>query len=355
MFAANIVVCLASAPIAMPETRTHPDRDRQRYNVARSLKEALMTRGTKMWMTLVMTVVVLAPTGIAAAQSPSPEISAEPVPGQLEVMQGTAVKLGGSPPAEGPQPESYEWDIVQGEGGMVYNADQAEAIFQAPTISSDIELFVIRLTVAYPDLQPAHATMHIRVHRDMPQTKEEEKRDIEDVMADYYRKESAAREANKRRVKESQARVVSHHTYSGFYGGYGYRGPGWGWGFGWGWPAYYPIYAPIVVPPPGIDWGPGDGDWGEPIAIPYDDLVTTFPEHIANDYLPQDYPGAEQVPDMGHAGGSPTDFIQVPSGVNGDFGGDGGMDYGHDPGFDAGMDFAEPMVDPGFGFDDFGW
>jgi hypothetical protein len=295
----------------------------QRYNGARFIEEARMTRRTKTWTTLAVTAVMLASTGVATAQSSSPDITAEPVPGQLEVMQGTAVKLGGSPPPDGPQPESYAWDIVQGQGGRIYNDDQAEAIFQAPTISSEIELFVIRLTVAYPGQEPAHATMHIRVHRDIPQAEEENKRDIEDVMAEYYRKESAAREANKKRIKESRSRIVSHQTYSGIYGGFGFGGPGWGWGYGWGWPSHYPIYAPMVVPPPGIDWGPGDGDWGQPIAVPYDELVTTFPEHIADDYLPEDYPGAERVPDMGDVGGSPTDFIDIPPGVGGGAGGGG--------------------------------
>ena len=102
----------------------------------------------------------------------------------------------------------------------------------------------------------------------------------------------------------------------------------------------------IIIPPPGTDWEPGIGEWDEPIAIPYEEVVTTFPEHIADDYLPQDYPGAERVPDMGYAGGSPTDFIEIPQGAQHDF---------SDPGYEAGMDDAEPMVDPGFGYDDFGW
>ena len=116
--------------------------------------------------------------------------------------------------------------------------------------------------------------------------------------------------------------------------------------------AHYPVHVPIVVPPPGIDWGPGDMDWDEPVAIPYDDMVTTFPEEIAADYLPQDYPGAEPIPDQPFAGTSPTDFIEPP-----DFGGTddfGGSEPMIDPGF-GGTDFAEPMIDPGFGFDDFGW
>ena len=285
----------------------------------------------------------------AAAQS-APSITAEPVQGQLEVMQGTAIKLGGAPPPEGPRPDSYHWEIVQGEGGTLYNEDHYEVIFQSPKITDEIELFVIRLTVGYPGEEPAHATAHIRVHRDMPEVKQEKKKPIEDVMADFYRKEKTAREANKQRVKESQPRVVSQHTYSGFYGGFRYGGPGWGWGYGWGWPAYYPIYAPVVVPPPGIDWGPGDGEWGQPVAVPYDDLVTTFPEHISNDYLPQDYPGAEEIPDMSVAGGSPTDFIDIPAGARREI-----AAPEMDQGFEVEMDFAEPVVDPGFGFDDFDW
>jgi hypothetical protein len=297
--------------------------------------------------------VVIAMTFLAAgflAAQTAPEITAKPVPGQLDVMQGTAIKLGGSPPASGPQPESFHWEIAQGKGGVIYDEDQFEAIFQAPKIDTEMELFVIRLTVNYPGDQPAHATMHIRVHRDMPQAEPKAREmSIEEVMTNYYREEQEARDRNKERVRRQQPQVISHHTYRGFHG-YGWGGPGWGWGYGWGWPAYYPVYAPIVIPPPGIDYGPGDGHWDEPIAIPYDDVVTTFPEHVANDYLPQDFPGAEPVPDMESAGGSPTDFIQYPSGALSD---DPGPPP--DPGFEAEMDIFEPMIDPGFGADDFDW
>jgi hypothetical protein len=141
-------------------------------------------------------------------------------------------------------------------------------------------------------------------------------------MVDYYRREKEARAANRERVKQNRPKVVSQYTYSGFYGGFGYGGPGWGWGYGWGWPAHYPIYAPIAVPPPGIDWGPGDGSWGEPIAIPYDDLVATFPEDIADDYRPEDFPGAEQGPETGSAEEVPTDFIVFPPGAGPDPGGE---------------------------------
>lgn len=295
-------------------------------------------------------VAILLVAASVVAQSPPPDISAEPVPGQLDIMQGTAIKLGGAPSAEGPQPESFRWEIVQGTGGVLYNDEEYETIFQAPIIEPEIEVFVIRLTVGYPDGQQASNSIHLRVHRERPQPEaKQETRAIEDVMTDYYRKEKDARERNKERVRSNAPRVV-HHSVGGYYGGYGYRGPGWGWGYGWGWPTYYPVYAPIVVPPPGMDWGPGDGQWDEPIAIPYDDLVSTFPEHIADDYLPQDFPGTEELPDMGYAGGSPADFMEIPS--------MGGSDFAEpmgDPGFEGGMGFDEPMVDPGFAFDDFGW
>lgn len=297
-------------------------------------------------MRIVVLMIALAAT-TAGAQAGAPGIAAEPVPGQLEVMQGTAVKLGGSPPKDGPQPTSYRWEIVQGEGGTLYDEDQAEAIFQTPKITDDLELFVIRLTVTYEARQPAHSTVHIRAHRDMPggSAKTENEKPIEDVMTSFYREESDAREANRQRVRQNQPKVVGQTIHTGFHGGFGTRGPGWGWGYGWGWPASYPIYAPIVVPPPGIDWGPGDGSWGEPVVVPFEDLATVFPENIADDYQPQDYPGAE-IPDTGSAGGTPTDFVEFPAGAVRDL-----DEEEPDAGLyiDGASGFDEPIIDPGGG------
>jgi hypothetical protein len=301
-------------------------------------------------MNAFLVVLILGVADLVGAQGGPPRITAEPVPGQLDVMEGTAIKLGGSPPTSGPQPESFHWEIEQGQNGVIYGEDQFEAIFQAPKIDTEMELFAIRLTVNYPGDRPAHATMHVRVHRDMPPAEQPKAREmsIEEVMTNYYREEQEARERNKERVRRQQPQVVAHHTYRGFHGGWGWGGPSWGWGYGWGWPAYYPVYAPVVIPPPGIDYGPGDGQWDEPIAIPYDDVVTNFPEHIADDYLPQDFPGADPVPDMGDAGGSPTDFIDIPPNSGGGFR-EPPDDFGSDPAF------GEPMIDEEFFADDFGW
>lgn len=251
----------------------------------------MMTRARA--LSIVITGIVLAAAGPALGEAAAPAIDAEPMAGQLEVLQGTAVKLGGELPPAGPAPDSYRWEIVQGEGGTLYDADRPQAIFQAPTITDPIELFVIRMTVTYPDADPANATVHIRVHRDEPAepataTRDEES--IEDIMAEYYRKEQALRDENRRRSAERPTTVVTHSSIRGTHG--------WGWGgVGWGWPSRYPVYAPIVVPPPGVVVMPGDDCWRiPPRAVPYDEVIGTFPGHIADEYRIQNDPAGRSVP-----------------------------------------------------------
>lgn len=217
----------------------------------------------------------------------------------------------------------------------------------------DLEVFVIQLTADYANQEPAKARLHVRVHRELPE-KTAQQEAAEDEMARYVKsltkrqKKKLAKEY--RRQSRSNTTVVHNSPY-----------PSWHFGFywGWGWPVYYPIYVPIIVPPPGGEWEPGDGDWLEPTPLPYDEIVSSFPEEIANDYLPQDFPLAEEIPEIGYLGGGPGDTFDP------DFGGDyGGFD---DPGFGGGFD--DPGIgggfdDPGFGggfddfgggFDDFGW
>jgi hypothetical protein len=299
------------------------------------------------WFVRILSVTLLI-AGVAVptpAQQPGDlEIKAKPVTGQLDVLQGTAIQLGGKPRSSGPKPSSYLWEIIEGQGAIILKPNQPDAIFQAPKLTdTKLEIFLIQLTVTYDGQESATARMQVRVHKEM-QTAKRPEPTIEEVMAEQYRSESEARE---RRGSSGGSRTtVIHHGPS--YGmGYGWgMGPGWG----WGWPAHYPIYVPIVVPPPGGSQGPGEIDWDEPVAVPYNDVVTNFPEEMANDYLPQDNPMAEPIPDSGFAGSSPADYMVPP-----DMGG-AGMEpmIMDDPGF-GGADFAEPMIDPGFGFDDFGW
>jgi hypothetical protein len=206
-----------------------------------------------------MVLVLTGGSSPARGQGGGAEIDAKPVAGQFDVLQKTAIQLGGKPGKGGPQPSSYLWEIVGGEGGTLLKADQPEAIFQAPAIEQDLMLFVIQLTVEYPVQKASRATLHIRVHRELGE------QTIEQKMAELYEKEEARRqERNKNRSRST----VVHSVY-----------PSWHHGYSWGWgrPIYYPVYVPIILPPPGIDWGPGDGVWVEPAPLPFDELVTEFP------------------------------------------------------------------------------
>jgi hypothetical protein len=184
--------------------------------------------------------------GSPVAAQGAPDISAQPASAQLDVLQGTAIELDGSPKSGKPVPTAYRWEIVSGDGAGLYSADQPVAIFQAPIIDRRMEMFAVQLEVDYPDDQDARATVLIRVHRELEEPAPEEP-SIEDVMTEYYRAEKEAREAKKRSSKNTSP-VVIQHGYRGFHGGYGY-----GWG-GWGWPSYSVVHAPIVIPPPGNDW-----------------------------------------------------------------------------------------------------
>lgn len=194
--------------------------------------------------------------GVSAA---GPDINAAPEPNQLDVLQGTAVRLGGTPSPGGPQPDSYDWEIVLGEGGALFDADQPTAIFQAPVIENDLAVFVIRLLVTYPDGQTGSSTVHIRVHRSLDEPEAEPEESIEDIMTDFYRRESEQRERRKQRERENRP-VVVQQSFS-----YGFGYPGFGWGAGW--PVVHPVPAPIVIPPPGVDWGAVEIEWPEPAIV----------------------------------------------------------------------------------------
>jgi len=302
--------------------------------------------------------IAMAPVFAVAQQGDSLQIEAKPLPGQLDVLQGTAFQLGGTPPDQGPKPSSYNWEILEGEGGELLKADQAEAIFRAPVLEDkSIELFVIRLTAQYAGQEPATAQLHVRVLKELPE-KTVQQQTAEDEMVSYI-KGLSKREKKKlakqyRKQSRNQTVVVQNNPY-----------PSWHFGFswGWGWPVYYPIYVPIIVPPPGGEWLPGEGEWPEPTPLPYDEIVNEFPADIADDYLPQDFPLADEVPGLGFGDGMPGDFFEPGFGGGFDgpgFGGgfdDPGLGGGFDdPGFGGGFDdMGGGFDDFGGGFDDFGW
>jgi hypothetical protein len=187
-------------------------------------------------------IALLGPSSISAA------IEAAPAPGQLDVLQGTAVALDGTPSPDGPVPGTYLWEIVQGAGGTLFNADREDAMLQTPALENELEVFVIRLTVTYPEGSPATSTVHIRVHRDPPEPEPAaEEESIERVMSDFYRQEREARDRNRERLEASRPTVVQQSI------SYGWTSPSYGWGWGWGWPTFIPVSTTIVVPPPGVD------------------------------------------------------------------------------------------------------
>jgi len=299
----------------------------------------------------------VAPAFTEAQESGELQIEAKPLPGQLDVLQGTAFQLGGTPPDRGPKPSSYKWEILEGEGGELTNADSAEAIFRAPTLEDkNIELFVIQLTAQYDGQEPATAKLHVRVLKELPE-KTVQQQTAEDEMVSYIKglTKKQRKKLAKQYRKQSRSRtvVVQNNPY-----------PSWHFGFswGWGWPVYYPIYVPIIVPPPGGEWLPGEGEWPEPTPMPYDEIVNEFPADIADNYLPQDFPLADEIPGLGFGGDMPGDFFDP--GFGGGFddpGFGGGFD---DPGFGGGFDdfggsgfddFGGGFDDFGGGFDDFGW
>jgi hypothetical protein len=291
-----------------------------------------------------------------AAASPGEDglrIKAEPVPGQLDVLQGTALQLGGTPPGSGPRPSSYRWEIVEGEGGEVLKPDEPKAIFRAPVLEGkDLEVFVVELTAAYEGQEPATARLFIRVHRELP-PKTAQQEQAEKEMVDYFKglskreRKKLAKQYRKQARKQARGRtvVVQNSPY-----------PHWHFGFhwGWGWGVHYPIYVPIPVPPPGGEWLPGEGDWLEPAPLPYDEIVNEFPSEIADDYLPQDFPLADELPELGLGGGMPGDFYDPGIGRGFDDPAIGTFD---EPGFGGGFDEPGPGAgfdDMGGGFDDFG-
>jgi hypothetical protein len=289
---------------------------------------------------------LLAGTAATAEEVPTQsdeglQIEAEPVPGQLDVLQGTALQLGGTPPESGPSPATYRWEIVEGEGGELLKADEAKAVFRAPTLEGkSLEVFVVQLTASYEGQEPATARLYIRVHQELP-AKTVQQEAAEKEMVDYFKglskreRKKLARQYRKEQRKQARGQTTVVH---------GSPYPHWHFGFhwGWGWPVHYPIFVPIPIPPPGGEWLPGDGEWVEPAPLPYDEIVNEFPSEIADDYLPQDFPLADEIPELGF-GDMPGDFYDPAIAGGFDDLGGGFDDYGG--GFD----------DFGGGFDDFGW
>ncbi len=215
----------------------------------------------------------------------SASTEAEPVPGQLDIIERTAVSLDGRPP-DGVEATSFRWSIVEGEGGQLFGADQEDAVFVAPAVERGVKQFLIELTVTYVDQPPSTRRLRIRVLPTDPAAAQEGSAAGDTQwIEDHYRR---AREAEEEKKRSSSSPTFgtgrSGPSVSiGVAGGtHGTRG-----GIGIRWSMSYPLAQPVDVPPPGQSRMPGEGTWDVARPVPRDQLSATFPPEIAERYRQQ--------------------------------------------------------------------
>ena len=68
-------------------------------------------------------------------------IQATQSPGQYDVLEGTAVQFRAQGSESNPNVERYNWEIIEGEGGRLLNAENSVVTFYAPNTDADIESF----------------------------------------------------------------------------------------------------------------------------------------------------------------------------------------------------------------------
>jgi len=241
---------------------------------------------------LLLAACLLAISSSSLAEEERSSHESEPVPGQLEVVQMTAVALDARLP-EGVEATAFRWRIVEGEGGKLFSADQEDAVFLAPKVERGVKEFIVELNVMYADQPMSTRELRIRVLPTDPAAAEESSDDdgTPQWIDDHYRR---AREAEERKQQEGSAgstgggggkRGKSGPTVSvGVAGGSGgTRG-----GVGVRWSLNYPVTQPVDVPPPGQSRKPGEGTWEPAHPVPYDELSTTLPPDIAERYRNED-------------------------------------------------------------------
>ena len=217
------------------------------------------------------------PAGDDEEQQP-PAAGLEPVPGQLDVVEKTAVSLDGLPD-EGTEPTGYVWKIIEGEGGLLFQADQQDAVFLAPRVERGVKKFVIELTVMFDDQPPAVRQLQIRVVPTDPSKAYDDPNDTQ-WLEDFYRGAAESEEKQGSSLGNVSGGGAKPSVSIGVSGGsYGRRG-----GIGIRVPLSYPITQPVDIPPPGQTHLPGEGEWDLATPVPQDELETTFPPSVAERY-----------------------------------------------------------------------
>jgi hypothetical protein len=216
---------------------------------------------------------------------PEPEL----VPGELDVIEMTAVALDGRLP--GPvEPTAFRWRILDGTGGKLFGEDREDAVFLAPKVERGVKEFLIELTVMYAEEPPSTRQLRIRVLPSDPAAAlEGADEDDAQWLKDLYRREPGTEE-QKSAPTVSGGRSGPSVSIGVGAGSGGYRGAG----VGFRWSMSYPISQPVDVPPPGQTYVPGEGAWGSATPVPRERIPATFPASIAERYGLEDQPASSE-------------------------------------------------------------
>ncbi len=157
---------------------------------------------------------------ISSSSTPGGDVQVSQAPGQYDVMEGTVLQLRAQNSEKNPDVKGYRWEIVEGSGGKLLNADTAEVTFYASNIISDTEAFTLKLTTEFANGKSSSASMIVRVHKRAPQSSGT--------------------------TSTVQRRYGINPWFTGALG------------FGLGYLWNYPVYVPFYVPVPGEDFLPED-------------------------------------------------------------------------------------------------
>jgi hypothetical protein len=235
--------------------------------------------------TLLMVVIASATAEQAPSQATPVPV---PEPGHLEVIQMTAVELDGRLPGAA-EPVSYQWSIVEGEGGRIFDGDKQDAVFVSPKVEKGIEEFLIELTVTYSEQPPSTRRLRISVFSEEAANADSAPAGDTQWISDFYKK-AAEREEKK---KSQAPTIIVPNTGPSMHFGVSPWGWGWGGSMGVRWSMSYPITQPVTVPPPGQTHQPGEGEWDMAKPVPYGELDKRFPSDVAGRYSPADGPPSE--------------------------------------------------------------
>ena len=227
---------------------------------------------------------LMAVSAVSAAEE-APPVEPDPVPGELEIVQKTAVALDARLP-EGAEPTAVQWRIVEGEGGQLFAADREDAVFLAPEVDKGVKEFLLEVMVRYADQPMSTRQLRIRVFPEDPAAAEDPDGDgTPQWLTDHYRRAAEAEQQKQSLPPPAAAMGGGGPTVS-----IGVAGGSWGThgGVGVRWGLSYPLTQPVDVPPPGQSHKAGEGAWAPARFVPYDELGTTLPPEVAEPYLSDD-------------------------------------------------------------------